>query len=185
MLPYYAGDDGGARPGRQRFQVLGTDAVLRARGLRVFDYGRSKQGTGSYAFKKNWGFEPKPLFYEYRLYRRDSIPQNNPANAKYRLFIGAWRRLPIGVANWLGPFIVRTISRNQRQRQSPYLVSGSLSPWSRRQGSPFHPPRSLAAVGTEGPEPSSMTRMFSLPTPPDWSPERGIVRCPAAMAKLA
>ena len=29
-----------------------------ARGLRVFDYGRSKQGTGSFAFKKNWGFEP-------------------------------------------------------------------------------------------------------------------------------
>ena len=40
------------------------------RGIKVFDYGRSKQGTGSYAFKKNWGFEPKPLHYEYRLYRR-------------------------------------------------------------------------------------------------------------------
>jgi CelD/BcsL family acetyltransferase involved in cellulose biosynthesis len=59
------------------------------RGLKVFDYGRSKQGTGSYSFKKNWGFEPQPLFYEYCLYKRDSIPQNNPSNAKYRLLIEA------------------------------------------------------------------------------------------------
>ena len=110
VLPYYAGDDVAAR------DLAGNDfkywELMRRsceRGLRVFDYGRSKQGTGSYAFKKNWGFEPKPLFYEYRLYRRDSIPQNNPANAKYRLFIEAWRRLPIGVANWLGPFIVRNL----------------------------------------------------------------------------
>lgn len=110
VLPYYAGDDVSAR------DLAGNDfkywELMRRScecGLRVFDYGRSKQGTGSYAFKKNWGFEPKPLFYEYRLYRRDSIPQNNPANAKYRLFIEAWRRLPIGVANRLGPFIVRNL----------------------------------------------------------------------------
>ena len=62
-----------------------------------------------FSFKKNWGFEPSPLHYEYRLYRRDSIPQNNPANAKYRLLIATWRRLPIGFANWLGPFIVRNL----------------------------------------------------------------------------
>ena len=66
------------------------------RGLKTFDYGRSKKDTGSYSFKKNWGFEPQPLHYEYRLYRGDAIPQNNPANPKYRAFIGLWRRLPIG-----------------------------------------------------------------------------------------
>ena len=110
ILPYYAGDDMAAR------DLAGNDfkywALMRRaceRGFKVFDYGRSKQGTGSYAFKKNWGFEPKPLHYEYCLYRRDSIPQNNPANAKYRLFIAAWRRLPIGVANRLGPYIVRNL----------------------------------------------------------------------------
>ena len=79
------------------------------RGLKVFDYGRSKQGTGSYSFKKNWGFEPTPLHYEYRLYKRDSVPQNNPANAKYRLLIQAWRRLPVSFANWLGPYLVRSL----------------------------------------------------------------------------
>jgi hypothetical protein len=79
------------------------------RGCKVFDYGRSKQGTGSFDFKKNWGFVPTPLHYEYRLYRGDSIPQNNPANPKYRAFIALWRRLPISLANQLGPFIVRNL----------------------------------------------------------------------------
>ena len=110
ILPYYAGDDVAAR------DLAGNDfkywELMRRsceRGIKVFDYGRSKQGTGSYSFKKNWGFEPKPLYYEYCLYRRDSIPQNNPSNAKYRLFIEAWRHLPVSVANWLGPFIVRNL----------------------------------------------------------------------------
>jgi hypothetical protein len=79
------------------------------RGLKVFDYGRSKLGSGSYAFKKNWGFEPTPLHYEYRLYRRDSIPQNNPSNLKYRALIALWRRLPTALVNRIGPFIVRSL----------------------------------------------------------------------------
>ena len=110
VLPYYAGDDFSAR------ELAGNDfkyweLMRRAseRGIKVFDYGRSKQGTGPYSFKKNWGFEPTPLHYEYCLYRRDGIPQNNPANAKYRLFIEAWRKMPIGLANWLGPHIVRNL----------------------------------------------------------------------------
>ena len=80
-----------------------------ARGLKLFDYGRSKRDTGSFAFKKNWGFEPTPLHYEYCLYKRDAVPQNNPNNAKYQLLIKCWRRLPLPVANWLGPFIVRNL----------------------------------------------------------------------------
>ena len=79
------------------------------RGLKVFDYGRSKIGSGSYSFKKNWGFVPHPLNYEYRLYKRDAIPQNNPNNPKYQLMIAAWRRLPLWVANRLGPLIVRNL----------------------------------------------------------------------------
>jgi len=110
VLPYYAGDDEAAR------DLAGNDfkywELMRracARGLKIFDYGRSKQGTGSYAFKKNWGFEPTPLHYEYCLYKRDAVPQNNPSNAKYQLLIKTWRRLPLGFVNWLGPFIVRNL----------------------------------------------------------------------------
>ena len=110
VLPYYAGDAEAAR------ELAGNDfkywELMRrscARGIKVFDYGRSKQGTGSFNFKKNWGFEPQPLHYEYRLYKRESVPQNNPSNAKYRMLIETWRRLPLGVANWLGPFVVRNL----------------------------------------------------------------------------
>ena len=111
VLPYYAGDEISARElAANDFKYWELMRRSCERGLKVFDYGRSKQGTGSYAFKKNWGFEPQPLFYEYCLYRRDSVPQNNPANAKYRLLIDTWRRLPVGLANWLGPFIVRNLA---------------------------------------------------------------------------
>ena len=110
VLPYYAGDDEAARDlAANDFKYWELMRRACARGLKVFDYGRSKQGTGPYAFKKNWGFEPQPLSYEYRLFKRDAIPQNNPNNPKYQLMIKAWRKLPIGVANWLGPFIVKNL----------------------------------------------------------------------------
>jgi len=110
VLPYYAGDDLAARDlAANDFKYWELMRRSCARGLKVFDYGRSKQGTGPYAFKKNWGFEPTPLHYEYRLYKRDSVPQNNPANAKYKLMIETWRRMPLAMANWLGPFVVRSL----------------------------------------------------------------------------
>ena len=110
VLPYYAGDAVSARDlAANDFKYW--DLMRRAceRGCKVFDYGRSKLGTGPFSFKKNWGFEPQPLSYEYRLYKRDAVPQNNPMNPKYRMFIALWKRLPIGVANALGPHIVRNL----------------------------------------------------------------------------
>lgn len=108
VLPYYGG---GTAAGRE---LAANDfmywEVMRracARGARVFDYGRSKQGTGSFAFKKNWGFEPKPLGYEYLLVRARELPQHNPLNPKYRHFIRAWKRMPLALANAIGPHIVR------------------------------------------------------------------------------
>ena len=110
VLPYYAGDDEAARDlAANDFKYWELMRRACARGCRLFDYGRSKQGTGPYAFKKNWGFEPQPLSYEYCLYKRDAVPQNNPANKKYRLMIEAWRRLPLPVANWLGPHVVKSL----------------------------------------------------------------------------
>lgn len=110
VMPYYAGDDLAARDlAANDFKYWELMRRSVARGLRIFDYGRSKQGTGPYAFKKNWGFEPTQLHYEYRLYKRDSVPQNNPNNAKYQVMIKTWRKLPLGFANWLGPFVVRNL----------------------------------------------------------------------------
>jgi FemAB-related protein (PEP-CTERM system-associated) len=110
VLPYYAGDLELAR------ELAANDfkywELLRRsveRGCRVFDYGRSKRGTGSFDFKRNWGFEPAPLQYEYRLTRCTTVPQNNPLNPKYRAFIALWRRLPRSVVNALGPYIARSV----------------------------------------------------------------------------
>ena len=110
VLPYYAGDDWAARElAANDFKYWELMRRACARGLKTFDYGRSKVGTGPYSFKKNWGFEPQPLHYEYRLYKHDAVPQNNPTNKKYKLMIETWRRLPLGFANWLGPFVVRSL----------------------------------------------------------------------------
>jgi FemAB-related protein (PEP-CTERM system-associated) len=110
ILPYYAGDDFTARDlAANDFKYWELMRRACAQGCTLFDYGRSKVGTGPYSFKKNWGFEPQPLSYEYRLYKRDAVPQNNPMNPKYRAFIALWRRLPIAVANALGPHIVRNL----------------------------------------------------------------------------
>ena len=109
VLPYYGGGTARrAQRGRQRFHVLGGDAPRRCdRGAALFDFGRSKPGTGAFAFKQNWGFEPEPLHYRYRLAPGATVPDHNPLNPKYRLFIAAWKRLPLPVANLLGPPIVR------------------------------------------------------------------------------
>ncbi len=110
VLPYYAGDAVAARDlAANDFKYWALMQHARARGARVFDYGRSKQGTGPYAFKKNWGFEPQPLSYEFKLLDGGDIPQHNPNNPKYRLMIEGWRRLPLGFVTWLGPHIVRNL----------------------------------------------------------------------------
>ncbi|MEB0164166.1 GNAT family N-acetyltransferase, partial [Glaciimonas sp. CA11.2] len=110
VLPYYGGGTAEAR------DVAGNDfmywELMRyavKKGIRVFDFGRSKQGTGAFDFKKNWGFEPQPLHYEYQLRRAQSIPDTNPLNPKYQLMIKVWQRLPLCVANVIGPHIVKNL----------------------------------------------------------------------------
>ena len=77
------------------------------RGLKVFDYGRSKRDTGSFDFKKNWGFEPEPLYYEYFLVRAREMPNLSPTNPKYSLFIRMWQKLPVAVTRIVGPWLAR------------------------------------------------------------------------------
>jgi FemAB-related protein (PEP-CTERM system-associated) len=110
VLPYYAGDTADARElAANDFKYWELMRRACEKGLRVFDYGRSKRGTGSFDFKHNWGFAPAPLAYEYKLLKGDSIPQNNPLNPKYRAMIALWKRLPRVAANALGPHIVRSL----------------------------------------------------------------------------
>ena len=110
VLPYYGGGTALARD-LSGNDFMYWDLMRRAceRGIRLFDYGRSKRGTGSFSFKKNWGFEPQPLQYEYLLVRGERVPEHNPLNPKYALLIKAWQRLPLPIANVIGPRIVKSL----------------------------------------------------------------------------
>jgi FemAB-related protein (PEP-CTERM system-associated) len=108
VLPYYAGDLTDARDlAANDFKYWELMRRACERGLKVFDYGRSKKDTGSFDFKKNWGFVPAPLHYEYQLLKCDRVPHNNPANPKYRAMIATWQKLPRPVVNAIGPMLVR------------------------------------------------------------------------------
>lgn len=111
VLPYY----GGSRPAARLFygnDFMYWDLMSRAaqRGIRIFDYGRSKRGTGAFSFKKNWGFEPQPLHYQYHLVKSRAVPDVNPNNPKYKYFIAGWKRLPLPVANRIGPILARNLA---------------------------------------------------------------------------
>lgn len=74
-----------------------------------FDFGRSSKNAGTYRFKKQWGAEPKQLYWHYWLGRSKAAPSLNPSNPKYSLVINLWKRLPVTLTNLLGPAIVKNI----------------------------------------------------------------------------
>ena len=110
VLPFYGGGVRAARTLAAN-DFMYWEVMRRAceRGYHIFDFGRSKIGTGSFAFKRNWGFQPMPLVYQFRLSPGTSIPDLNPLNPKLRMFIAVWKRLPLTVATRVGPSIVRGI----------------------------------------------------------------------------
>lgn len=111
VLPYYGGGGEQARLLKAN-DFMYWEVMRRAveRGCRVFDFGRSKVGSGSYRFKKHWGFEAEPLYYEVDLVKAEQIPEINPLNPKYRLLIAAWKRLPLPVSQWLGPWLAKDLA---------------------------------------------------------------------------
>lgn len=76
-------------------------------GYRRFDFGRSTVESGTYHFKKQWGAVVKPLHWQYILLNGRQIPRLNPSNPRFKVFIEIWKRLPLAIANRLGPRIVR------------------------------------------------------------------------------
>jgi FemAB-related protein (PEP-CTERM system-associated) len=110
VLPYYGGGTDQARDLKAN-DFMYWEVMRRAteKGVRLFDYGRSKEGTGSFRFKTHWGFEPEPLHYEFDLVKATALPDINPLNPKYRLFIAAWQKLPVPISKMVGPWISRNL----------------------------------------------------------------------------
>jgi serine/alanine adding enzyme len=78
-------------------------------GFRIFDFGRSTPDEGTYHFKRQWGAEPEPLAWEYRLLQGSKLPDQGPKNPRFRLAVAAWQRLPVWLTRIVGPSIVRNI----------------------------------------------------------------------------
>ena len=77
-------------------------------GYTKFDFGRSRADSGPAKFKKNMGFEPEPLHYEYLLVGQGArLPDFHPSNPKLALPRRLWSRLPMFVANRLGARLSR------------------------------------------------------------------------------
>jgi len=106
VYPYWGGGTETARGLRANDRMyFALMAHARARGCTRFDFGRSKAGTGAAAFKKNWGFEGRPLAYA--RWSQGAAREVNPLSPKYALMVRTWRRLPLPVANLIGPWISR------------------------------------------------------------------------------
>jgi FemAB-related protein (PEP-CTERM system-associated) len=108
VLPYYGGGTQEARA------VAGNDFMYwqvmergREKGCRIFDYGRSKRGTGAFDFKTYWGFEPEQLYYEYYLVKRREVPNLSPTNPKFGKAIELWRRMPLRLTQIVGPPVAK------------------------------------------------------------------------------
>ena len=79
------------------------------KGFRLFDFGRSTPGEGTYKFKEQWGAKPVQLYWHYWLKNGGPLPELNPDNPKYKLAINIWRKLPVGLTILIGPHIVKNL----------------------------------------------------------------------------
>jgi FemAB-related protein (PEP-CTERM system-associated) len=108
VMPYYIG---GGEAGRsmRAYDYLYYSLMRRAvmRGVTLFDFGRSKVSSTHSATKTYWGFEGKPLVYHVALVRAKKLPNVNPNNPKFTRFVEIWKKLPLPVANFLGPIAAR------------------------------------------------------------------------------
>ena len=108
VLPYYGGGNETARGLKSAdfmyYQVL---CHAREQGFTWYDFGRSKNDSGPYKYKKNWGMTPQPLHYYYHLVKAKELPNLSPNNPKYKLFIQLWQKLPLSLSQFLGPFLAK------------------------------------------------------------------------------
>jgi FemAB-related protein (PEP-CTERM system-associated) len=108
FLPYFGGSLLESRPlAANNFMYYEVMKRAIDSGQRFFDFGRSKLGSGSHAFKTQWNMRERKLPYQYFLVRRKTMPNFSPANPKFSLAISLWRNLPLPVTRMLGPAMVR------------------------------------------------------------------------------
>jgi FemAB-related protein (PEP-CTERM system-associated) len=80
------------------------------RGCRQFDFGRSTFGEGTFKFKQQWG--AKPVLLDWQILDRQGRPaETGSSKSRLRDMVETvWKRLPLPVANTIGPHLRRHIS---------------------------------------------------------------------------
>ncbi|MHA7818469.1 MAG: FemAB family XrtA/PEP-CTERM system-associated protein [Erythrobacter sp.] len=111
VMPFWGGGTTAARTARAN-ELMYYELMLHARkrGMKRFDFGRSKTGSGPYNFKKNWGFDPQPLTYAIWTAEGQDARNVDPTSEAYQRKIALWKRLPLPIANAIGPFIARGLA---------------------------------------------------------------------------
>jgi FemAB-related protein (PEP-CTERM system-associated) len=108
VLPYYAGATSeGARLAANNFMYWELMRWAGERGYHTFDFGRSKKGTGAFAFKSQWNMNAEELDYQVFLVKRKTVPNFSPLNPKFEMAIRFWQNLPFPLTKLLGPSAVR------------------------------------------------------------------------------
>jgi FemAB-related protein (PEP-CTERM system-associated) len=106
VLPYYAGvTDDARRVAGNNFMYWDLMSWSISRGIRHFDFGRSKKGTGAFDFKSGWGMDCKQLDYQMLLVQRKTAPNFSPTNSKFAAAAKVWARLPLGLTTFIGPMV--------------------------------------------------------------------------------
>jgi len=108
ILPYYGGSlPEGRRTGANNFMYWEVMRSACERGIRHYDFGRSKLGTGAHFFKTQWNMRERPLPYQYFLVQRKTLPNYSPTNPKFKLAISLWGRMPLPLTKTIGPMLIR------------------------------------------------------------------------------
>lgn len=108
LMPYYSG-------ALKHLDRLGTNNFMywslmqwgAEHGFRRFDFGRSREGSGAYHFKKNMGFLPEALNYQFFLVKSEAPPSFHPGNPETDRARKLWSRLPLGLTVRLGARLSR------------------------------------------------------------------------------
>src|SRR5262249_30083332 len=108
ILPYYGGSTlVGRQCAANNFMYWELLESARQRGIRNFDFGRSKLGTGSYSFKADWNMRERPLPYQFYLVKRREMPNFSPANPRFKRVTELWKKMPFPLTKVFGPALVK------------------------------------------------------------------------------
>lgn len=77
------------------------------RGAARFDFGRSSKDSNTLRFKRQWGAEPEQLYWYSWTPGGEEAPSLSPENSKFAAAIAVWQKLPVPVANLIGPRVVK------------------------------------------------------------------------------